>query len=104
MVQDQATLEAIRRLYKKQWKSEDYDSGASTDEKLEFLQNKGFKEEVEAYYWNQYLREWLDSRDSTKKAYNRRAAIEAFHGHMKQQMLLEKFMDAGALKGRGGTP
>jgi hypothetical protein len=92
------TLDAVKRLYKKQWKSEDYDPNAPFDKILEFLQNKGFTEEVGAYYWNQYLREWQDSRDSTKKAYNRRAAIEAFHGHMKQQMLLEKFMDARGIE------
>ena len=92
------TVEAIRKLYKKQWKSDDYDPDAPIDKILEFLQNKGFTEEVGAYYWNQYLREWLDSRDSTKKAYDRRAAIEAFHGHMKQQMLLEKFMDARGIE------
>ncbi len=48
---------AIMRLYKTLWKHEGYDPGASIDTALEFLMNKGYTEEVGAYYWNQYVRE-----------------------------------------------
>jgi len=89
---------AITRLYKTLWKHDGYDPNAPLEKMLDFLMNKGYTEEVGAYYWNRYVRDWRDSRDSTKKAYNRRAAIEAFHGHMKQQMLLEKFMDARGIE------
>lgn len=92
------SVAAISRLYKTLWKNEGYDPNAPLEKMLEFLMNKGHTEEAGAYHWNQYVREWRDSRDSTKKAYNRRAAIEAFHGHMKQQMLLEKFMDARGIE------
>jgi hypothetical protein len=92
------TIVAIDRLYKTLWKSEDYDPNASLEKKLEFLFNRGHHEQVGAYYWNIYVRDWRNHRDSTKQKYNRRAAIEAFHGHMKQQMLLEKFMDARGIE------
>jgi len=92
------SIAAIMRLYKTMWKHEGYDPNAPIEKVLEFLMNKGHVEEAGAYYWNQYVRDWRDLRDSTKKAYNRRAAIEAFHGHMKQQMLLEKFMDARGIE------
>ena len=71
---------------------------ASIDKMLESLLDKGYKQEVGAYYWNQYVKDWQNHRESTKAKYNRRAAIEAFHGHLKQQMLLEKFMDARGLE------
>lgn len=89
---------AIMRLYKSLWKHDGYDPHASFDDILDFLMNKGHAEEVGAFFWNQYIREWRDFRYSTKRKYNRRAAIEAFHGHMKQQMLLEKFMDARGIE------
>jgi hypothetical protein len=92
------SVTAITRLYKTLWKHEGYDPNAPLEKILEFLMNKGYREEVGAYYWNQFVRDWRDSRDATKKSYNRRAAIEAFHGHMKQQMLLEKFMDARGIE------
>jgi len=92
------TVDAITRLHRSQWKSEGYDSKAPIDNMLQFLLDKGYKQEVGAYYWNQYVKDWQDHRESTKAKYNRRAAIEAFHGHLKQQMLLEKFMDARGLE------
>jgi len=92
------SVTAITRLYKTLWKHEGYDPNPTMEKMLEFLMNKGYREEVGAYYWNIYVRDWRDRRDSTKQKYNRRAAIEAFHGHMKQQMLLEKFMDARGIE------
>ena len=92
------TEEAIARLYKSLWKFEGYDPNAPIARMLEFLLDKGYRQEVGAYYWNQYVRDWQDHRERSKEKYNRRAAIEAFHGHLKQQMLLEKFMDARGLE------
>jgi hypothetical protein len=89
---------AIKRLYRTLWKCEGFNPDASTDEILTFLMQHGHIEAVGAYHWNRYVRAWRDNYDSTKKMYNRRAAIEAFHGHMKQQMLLEKFMDARGIR------
>jgi len=89
---------AIQRLYRRFWKSDGFNPEASIGQILEFLMNHGEIEAVGAYHWNRYVRAWKDDFDATKKAYNRRAAIEAFHGHMKQQMLLEKFMDASGLE------
>ncbi len=60
---------------------------------LSFLMWYHKYEVVGSYYRNKHMKEWENNYDGTKAEYNKRAGIEAFHGHIKQQMHIEKFFD-----------
>ena len=75
------------------WKEGGFEPEARFDYMMSFLMFHGRDDVIGSYYHNKHLNEWTDNPDGMKAEYNKRASIEAFHGHLKQQMNLETFLD-----------
>ncbi len=87
------TPAGIKKQYNLLWKCDGFKPDAGLEYMLYFLMWHQRYDVVGAYYRNKHIKEWEKNYDATKTDYNKRAGIEAFHGHLKQQMNIEKFLD-----------
>jgi len=90
--------EGVKKHYNKLWKKDGFKADAGIDYMLTFLMLHDKFKVVGSYYRNKHMKEWENNFKETKGEYNKRAGIEAFHGHIKQQMNIEKFFDKRGLQ------
>ncbi len=91
--------ENIKKEYHKHWKEPDFKPEATLEEQLDYLMAKRKSEIVGSYWRNQYYKEWKDEYFKTKLAYDiRPARMEGFHGHIKEHLNLEKYLDYKGIK------
>lgn len=79
----------IRALYQSHWKDPGCKTHASLSEILSFLFNKGYTEEVGAFYRNQTMIAYTQSAQEYLKRYHVRSRQEGHHGYWKEHLALE---------------
>jgi len=89
----EAEEEGIKAAYQKHWNRYDFKPGASLEEMLEYLVAHRDSEIVGKYWRNRYIEKWEEMPIQTKLEYGKRSRIEGFHGHIKEHLNIEKYLD-----------
>jgi len=82
-------LEYIQDLYQKHWKDPEFKLYAPLQYILQFLYNKGYTEEVGAFYRNQAMIQYTENPATYLKTYHVRSRQEGHHGYWKEHLELE---------------
>ena len=92
------TPEGIQKAYQRLRNISGFKPEPGMEFMVAFLMWHGKEKVVGAYYRNQHILDWEEDPVGMQKEYNKRSGIEAFHGHLKQQMNLEMFLTKRGLQ------
>jgi hypothetical protein len=79
----------ILALYQKHWKDPEFKLYAPLQYILQFLYNRGYTEEVGAFFRNQTMKQYTENPENYLKTYHVRSRQEGHHGYWKEHLELE---------------
>jgi hypothetical protein len=89
----------VKTAYNKCWKDPDFNPEATFEEMMDFLLKRSNYDIPGSYWRNKYYKEWTEDYFKTKLEYDKRPSrMEGFHGHIKEHLNLEKYLDYKGIK------
>jgi hypothetical protein len=79
----------ILTQYQKHWKDPEFKLYAPLQYILQFLYNKGYTEEVGAFYRNQAMIQYAENSETYLKTYHVRSRQEGHHGYWKEHLEIQ---------------